>query len=73
VTTPPIPHSAVVGKNPSTEDGEAVATVAAQHALVLTSSGKVSLACQTEAAPGQGHQPYVERGQIAAIRVAALH
>ena len=73
VTAPPVVHSAVVGKDTNTADGEAVATVAAQHAVTLASGGRVSLACKTEAAPGQGHQPYVEHGQISAIKVATLH
>ena len=73
VTTPPTAHSAVVGKDPNTPDGEAVATIVAQHAVVLNGSGRVSLACKTEAQAGQGNQPYAEAGQIAAVRVETLH
>ena len=71
--TPPVVQSAVVGKDTNTPDGEAVATTAAQHAVTLASGGRVSLVCKTEAVPGQGHAPYVEHGQIAAIKVAVLH
>jgi hypothetical protein len=70
---PTVFHSAVIGKNPATEDGEGVVTVGVDAGVVLTQTTRVSLVCKTEGNLGNPSPAYAEHGQLTAIKVAALH
>lgn len=72
---PTTAHSAVVGKDPGSVDGEGVITVAIDGTAVLAAATtRVSLVCRTE--PGTGAPAAsvaAEGAQISALKVATLH
>jgi hypothetical protein len=70
---PTLAHSAVIGKNPVTEDGEGVVTVGVDAGVVLTQTTRVSLVCKTEGNLGSPSPAYAENPQLTAVKVTTLH
>ncbi len=67
---PSFEHSAVIGKNPATTDGEALVTVAVQDAFNITAPSRISLACKTDI--NVGTDATAEMPTLSVIKMASV-